>query len=118
MKTKSILILIASANGLVGRHLLSVFVDRGMTSQVIKRSEKIYTNTPYQSLIHLAGRAHIMNDTASDPLAEFRAANCDYALQVAKQACAAGVKRFIYMSSIGVNRLLKYPPNRSTAQAV
>jgi nucleoside-diphosphate-sugar epimerase len=44
-----------------------------------------------------------MNDTASDPLAAFRAANCDYALKVAKQAVAAGVKRFVYVSSVKVN---------------
>jgi nucleoside-diphosphate-sugar epimerase len=42
-------------------------------------------------------------DTASDPLAAFRAANCDYALKVVKQTVAAGVKRFVYVSSVKVN---------------
>jgi nucleoside-diphosphate-sugar epimerase len=44
-----------------------------------------------------------MNDTADDPVAEFRAANCDYAVKIAKQAFAAGIKRFVYISSVKVN---------------
>lgn len=54
-------------------------------------------------VIHLAARVHIMNDASSDPLAEFRKVNTDGTLNLAHQAAKAGVKRFIYLSSIKVN---------------
>lgn len=44
-----------------------------------------------------------MNDTADDPLVEFRKANVDGTLSLARQAAAAGVQRFIFISSIKVN---------------
>lgn len=54
-------------------------------------------------IVHLAARAHIMNDTASDPLTEFRRVNTNATLSLASQAASAGVKRFIFISSIKVN---------------
>lgn len=54
-------------------------------------------------VIHCAARAHIMNDDAQDPLTEFRKVNTFGTLNLAKQAAIAGVKRFIYISSIKVN---------------
>lgn len=55
------------------------------------------------SVIHLAARVHIMSDIAADPLAEFRLVNTAGTLKLARQAAAAGVRRFIFISSIGVN---------------
>ncbi|NWK82958.1 NAD-dependent epimerase/dehydratase family protein [Acinetobacter sp. SwsAc4] len=54
-------------------------------------------------IIHLAGRAHILNEQTTDPLSEFRKVNMDGTLQLARQALDKKVKRFIFMSSIGVN---------------
>src|SRR5574344_704063 len=54
-------------------------------------------------IIHLAGRAHILNEQTTDPLNEFRKVNVDGTLQLARQALDKKVKRFIFMSSIGVN---------------
>ncbi|ODB36818.1 UDP-glucose 4-epimerase [Pseudoalteromonas sp. BMB] len=54
-------------------------------------------------LIHGAARVHIMDDTSSDPLKEFRTVNTVGTLNLAKQAAKAGVKRFIFVSSIKVN---------------
>ncbi|MBB1335500.1 MULTISPECIES: UDP-glucose 4-epimerase family protein [unclassified Pseudoalteromonas] len=54
-------------------------------------------------VVHCAARVHIMDDVASDPLNEFRAVNTLGTLNLAKQAAAAGVKRFIFLSSIKVN---------------
>ncbi|WP_244157160.1 UDP-glucose 4-epimerase family protein [Phytopseudomonas argentinensis] len=54
-------------------------------------------------VIHSAARVHVMNDTAADPLVEFRKANVDGTLSLARQAAAAGVQRFIFISSIKVN---------------
>lgn len=53
-------------------------------------------------VVHLAGRAHVMRDTHIDPLAGYRAINTDGTLNAARQAVAAGVRRFIYLSSIKV----------------
>lgn len=54
-------------------------------------------------LIHAAARAHIMKDEVVDPLAEYRRVNVEGTLNVARQAMAAGVKRFVFISSIKVN---------------
>lgn len=54
-------------------------------------------------VIHAAARAHVLNDVAEDPLAEFRRVNVNGTLALAQQAVQAGVKRFIFISSIGVN---------------
>jgi nucleoside-diphosphate-sugar epimerase len=52
-----------------------------------------------------------MDDSANDPLAAFRAANCDYSLSVAQQAFDAGVRRFVYVSSVKVNgEYSRFPP--------
>ncbi|QYN00061.1 SDR family oxidoreductase [Pseudomonas protegens] len=54
-------------------------------------------------VIHSAARVHVMNDTEVDPLAAFRRVNVEGTLNLARQAAAAGVKRFIFISSIKVN---------------
>lgn len=54
-------------------------------------------------VIHSAARVHVMNDLSTDPLAEFRKVNVDGTLALARQAVAAGVKRFVFVSSIKVN---------------
>jgi len=54
-------------------------------------------------VVHLAARVHVMDDLADDPLAEFRKVNTAGTLNLARQAAAAGVKRFIFISSIKVN---------------
>jgi len=55
------------------------------------------------AVIHLAARVHIMRDSESDPLAEFRRVNTEGTLNLARQAAAAGVRRFIFLSTIKVN---------------
>ncbi len=55
------------------------------------------------SVVHLAARVHFMQDTAADPLAEFRRVNVALTLNLARQAAAAGVRRFVFISSIKVN---------------
>ena len=55
------------------------------------------------TVIHLAGRAHVLNDNVTDPLATFRLINTSGTLNLAEQAAASGVSRFIFLSSIGVN---------------
>lgn len=59
-------------------------------------------------VVHLAARAHVLSETSIDPLAEFRKANVINTLALAEQALVAGVKRFIFISSIGVNGACSY----------
>jgi nucleoside-diphosphate-sugar epimerase len=54
-------------------------------------------------VIHLAARTHIMQDAASDPLAEYRRVNVAATETLAQAAIKAGVRRFIFVSSIKVN---------------
>lgn len=54
-------------------------------------------------VVHCAARVHVMKEEAADPLAEFRRVNVDGTLRLASQAAGAGVKRFVFVSSIKVN---------------
>lgn len=54
-------------------------------------------------IVHCAARVHIMNDKSEDPIAAFKEVNTLGTLNLARQAADAGVKRFIFVSSIKVN---------------
>jgi UDP-glucose 4-epimerase len=60
-------------------------------------------------VVHVAGRAHILKETAADSLAEFRRTNVQGTLNLARQAAAAGVRRLVFVSSIKVNGELTRP---------
>lgn len=62
---------------------------------------KVLTNIDI--VIHLAGRAHIMNDKEPEPLNAFRTINTDGTNRLARTAANMGVKRFIFISTIKVN---------------
>jgi len=53
-------------------------------------------------VVHAAARAHIMNDTAKSPLNEFRHINTEGTLNLAEKAAIAGIKRFIFISTVKV----------------
>jgi UDP-glucose 4-epimerase len=55
------------------------------------------------AIIHCAARVHIMSESAKDPLTEFRLVNVEGTLNLARQAAQAGVRRFVFLSSIKVN---------------
>lgn len=118
-------ILLTGATGFVGRELLErmvahvdlqpVAVVRNSAAAITKdvatfRVAGIEGDTDWQpalegvdAVIHCAARVHVMHDTSSDPLAEFRKVNVDGTLNLARQAARAGVRRFIFISSIKVN---------------
>lgn len=54
-------------------------------------------------MVHTAARVHVMYDKTLDPLAEFRRINVQGTLNLARIAATAGVKRFVFISSIKVN---------------
>jgi len=117
-------ILITGATGFVGARLVAELllqqfsisaIVRGEDSVVPVGAEKIIkgnlTNVSdwfpvlknIDIVIHVAGRAHIMNDDAIDPVTEFRKVNTNVTLNLAKQAAEIGVKRFVFISSVKVN---------------
>ncbi|MFY9259947.1 MAG: SDR family oxidoreductase [Gallionella sp.] len=115
--------LITGANGFVGRALCADLVQHGYTVRAAVRSDKAwmegldnavvgelnaYTDwaaalNNIEVVIHVAARVHVMQDTSTDPLAEFRHVNVDATEHLARQAVLAGVKRLVYVSSIKVN---------------
>ena len=68
------------------------------------------------AVVHSAARVHVMHDTEADPLKAFRAVNVDGTLNLARQAAAAGVKRFVFISSVKVNGE-STPPGRAFTEA-
>jgi len=70
-----------------------------------------------EAVVHLAARVHVMHDTATDPLALYRATNTDATLNLARQAARAGVGRFVFVSSVKVNGEGRDAPHRETDAA-
>src|SRR3569832_1850112 len=57
--------------------------------------------TGCDAVVHLAARAHVMNDSTEDPMALYRATNTEATLNLARQASQAGVKRFVFIGAGG-----------------
>lgn len=55
------------------------------------------------AIIHCASRVHVMTESSKNPLTEYRQINVAGTLNLARQAAKAGVRRFIFISSIKVN---------------
>ena len=82
---------------------IPIFVDQYAYGNITPETKWEAALNRVDTVIHLAARVHIMQDTANDPLTEFRRINSDSTLNLARQAAKFGVKRFIYLSSIKVN---------------
>jgi nucleoside-diphosphate-sugar epimerase len=54
-------------------------------------------------VIHLAARVHVMHENSDNPLEEFYKVNVAGSVRLAQVAATCGVKRFVYVSTIGVN---------------
>lgn len=117
-------VLLTGCTGFVGRSVLTRLCRDGMEVVACSRAEMLKapsearymhvagldSSTDWtlaldgvEVVIHSAARVHVMHDTSSDPLAEFRKVNVDGTVNLARQAVAAGVRRFILISSIKVN---------------
>lgn len=118
--------LVSGANGFVGQALCKRMVADGMQVIGTVRSANEADKLPkgvsifliksigrdtdwsdalaeVDTVVHLAARVHVMNDTSSDPLSAFRQVNVAGTERLARMAAATGIKRFVYISSIKVN---------------
>jgi len=116
-------ILITGQNGFIGKALFNLLQQQGhqvrgtvRSWQKIEQGKDIVvvgdvdSTTDWNSslagvevVVHLANRAHILNDRTENPLSIFRQVNVSGTIQLAKQAVKFGVKRFVFVSSIKVN---------------
>ena len=92
---------ITGAKGFIGSSLVTELAARQFSVTQGTRSSLEISGS--QCVIHCAARAHIMDDEALDSLTEYRAVNVQGTLNFARQAAAAGVKRFVFLSSVKVN---------------
>lgn len=116
-------VLVTGANGFVGQAVCGEAAARGFFVYGMTRSScdfrdgienvvvgSIDDSTSWQGLlpvcqivVHVAARVHVMADKVENPLDEFRRVNVHGTLNLARQAAAVGVRRFVFISSIKVN---------------
>ncbi len=118
-------VLVTGANGFIGQALCAALssqdfsvlgvvrkknadhqtgtVDHLVMGEINEYTEWRPVLSGVDSVVHLAARVHLMRDTAADPLAEFRRVNVALTLNLARQAAMAGVRRFVFVSSVKVN---------------
>lgn len=98
---------LASANGYSGAVLVPRLDGEADLSQALPGVDVV---------IHAAARAHVMREEALDPLTEYRRVNVQGTSNLARQAAAAGVRRFVFISSIKVNGEGTLPGRPYTAE--
>lgn len=115
-------VLVTGANGFIGRHLCPHLVAAGWRVRAAVRHvvSRVQDGVDYrryaglsggtdwrplldgiEAVVHLAARVHVLRETETDPLAAFRTVNVAGSEALARQSSEAGVKRFVFLSSIG-----------------
>ena len=110
-------IAVTGANGFVGRAVLANLAARGVAARPLVRRPSGLPNEcivgdladgsldvahlgDVNAIIHLAARTHVMNDDASDPMAEYRKTNVEGTRKLIETAISAKVGRIVFMSSV------------------
>jgi nucleoside-diphosphate-sugar epimerase len=119
-------ILITGASGFVGRAVCNRALSFGLKVKGCHRSpesakllpagvgriqiDSLDGNTDWSNalagvevVIHLAGRAHIMEAAPKESLEAYRKVNVEGTQRLATMAISAGVKRFVFVSTVKVN---------------
>ncbi len=117
-------VLVTGANGFIGRQLCRALIDSGFGLRAAIRKngnrlpvdydiieiDDIDSQTDWQKalvdvdvVIHLAGLAHMFYDVGCHWLSAFRKVNVLGTERLSRMAAKAGVKRFIFISSVKVN---------------
>lgn len=116
-------ILVTGGNGFLGRALCERFVSEGHLVRASIREGSIGAPEGIELaqgellpmydwslalrnidvVVHTAALVHVMRERALVPMEEFRSTNVQSTLNLAKQAAAAGVRRLVFISSVGVN---------------
>lgn len=129
-------VLLTGATGFIGRRLLEVLTNKGVYSVTcsLRRKMKLPIDCSVvlsninadsdwsshvvsgQVVIHAAAKAHNTGNHSDSALSELRKINVDGTLNLAKQAAEKGARRFIFLSSIGVNGYINSRPFRADDQ--
>jgi UDP-glucose 4-epimerase len=120
------MILVTGASGFVGSVLIQRLIIANPQEGIVAATRRLLENLPVDVnqvqvgdllpstdwrialqgvnvVVHCAARVHVMNEKSVDPLVEFRVVNVEGTLRLAQQAAEAGVRRFVFISSIKVN---------------
>jgi nucleoside-diphosphate-sugar epimerase len=120
------LVLVTGAGGFIGRALVTHFAAAGRAHRALYRNrvpaepalpaDRFVADLAscaepaldamlagVTAVVHLAGRAHVLAETAADPEAEFLAANVLATGRLARAAVRAGAARFLLASTVKVN---------------
>ena len=84
-------------------HVHYLGIESCLVGQIENTTDWSKTLINASVIVHLAARVHVMHDNAFNPIEEFRKVNVHGTLHLANEAAKAGVKRFIFVSSIKVN---------------
>jgi len=115
-------VLVTGAAGFVGRALAAVLIEAGhdvfaasrdpnakIPGTALRPVGELGPDTDWSAaldgidaVVHLAARVHVMNDSAADPMAENRRINTEGTARLATDAATAGVKRFVFLSTVKV----------------
>jgi len=119
-------ILVTGANGFIGAELIKILCNHNfdvcgsirsikplavpnkncqyiLVGELDNTTDWIKALDVVDVVIHCAGRAHVLRDKTKSPIDIFRMVNVDATLHLAREAIKCGVRRFIFLSSIGVN---------------
>lgn len=116
-------VLVTGSTGFVGKRLCAVLRENGfmvregvrgssatsagpdvvVVRDIDKHTDWSQAISGIDTVIHLAGRAHVMHEQSSDPLSVYRQVNTEGTARLAMSAASAGVRRFIFVSTIKVH---------------